>query len=130
MDKVVLDTNVFVAAGFNHRTASARVLDAVRQGKLRMVWNAATRREIEHILQQIPPQREQPVAELFRPADRYAGPTYPERFDSVPDPDDRKFAALAHASGAVLVSNDEHLLGGRDQLDLTVLTPGEFWRRR
>src|SRR5438128_9911085 len=116
---VVLDTNVFVAAGFNPRSASARIVDAVRQGQLRMIWNDATRREIERIMQQIPPLRAQPIteraklAELFRPADRFTAATHPERFAAIPDPDDRKFAALAHAAGAILISNDQHRLDRR-----------------
>jgi hypothetical protein len=34
---VVLDTNVFVAAGFNPRSASARIVEAVKRGQVRMV---------------------------------------------------------------------------------------------
>ena len=127
---VVLDTNVFVAAGFNPRSASARIVEAVKQGQVRMVWNDATRREIEHILQKIPPLRAHPVAELFRLGDRFTAATHPERFAFIPDPDDRKFAALAQAAGATLVSNDEHLLHYRDCMDVSVLTPGAFWRRQ
>ena len=127
---VVLDTNVLVAAGFNPRSASAKLVHAVEQGQVRMVWNDATRGEIERIMHQIPPLRAQPAADLFRPADRFTDPTHPERFADVPDPDDRKFAALAHAAGATLISNDEHLLGDRDRMDLTVLTPSEFWHRQ
>ena len=127
---VVLDTNVFVAAGFNPRSASAKIVDAVKQGQLRMVWNDATRRETERIMKQIPPLRAHDVEQYFRPADRFTGTTHPERFADIPDPDDRKFAALAHAAGAILISNDEHLLRNRDRMDLTVLTPGEFWRRQ
>ena len=126
---VVLDTNVFVAAGFNSRTASARIVDAVRKGQVRMIWNAATRREIERIVQQIPPLRAEPIEDLFRPADRFSAETHPERFAAIPDPDDRKFAALAHAAGAILISNDEHLLRSQDP-DLTVLTPTAFWKRQ
>jgi len=126
---VVLDTNVFVAAGFNPRSASARIVDAVKQGKLRMVWNDATRREIEHILHQIPPLRAMAVADLFHPANRFTAAVHPEWFSSIPDPDDRKFAALAHAAGATLISNDQHLLRYRGERDLTVLTPGESWKR-
>ena len=127
---VVLDTNVFVAAGFNPRSASAKILEAVKQGQVRMVWNDATRREIEHILQRIPPLRARPVAELFRPADRFTAATHPERFSFIPDPDDRKFAALAQAAGAILISNDEHLLRYGDRTDVSVLTPGAFWKRQ
>ena len=127
---VILDTNVFVAAGFNPRSASGKIVGAVRQGQLRMIWNDATRREIEHIMQQIPPLRAQSVADLFRPGDRYTGATHPERFAFIPDPDDRKFAALAAATGATVISNDDHLLRFRDRMDLTVLTPSGFWKTR
>jgi predicted nucleic acid-binding protein len=59
-----------------------------------------------------------------------SGPTHPERFAEIPDPDDRKFAALAQAAGPVLISNDRHLLNHRDRMELTVLTPSEFWQRQ
>jgi uncharacterized protein len=127
---VVLDTNVFVAAGFNPHSASARLLDAVKRGQLRMMWNDATRREIERIVRQIPPLRTHSMTELFRPEDRFTGSTHPERFLEIPDPDDRKFAALAHAAGAMLISNDDHLLQARGRIDVTVLTPSEFWQRQ
>jgi predicted nucleic acid-binding protein len=127
---VVLDTNVLVAAGFNPRSASAKIVEAVKQGQVRMVWNEATRREIERIMRQIPPLRAQAVSDLFRPEDRYTAATYPEQFGFVIDPDDRKFAALAHAAAATLISNDDHLLRHRDRLEVTVLTPSEFWQRQ
>jgi uncharacterized protein len=125
---VVLDTNVFVAAGFNPRSASAEILEAVEQKRLRMVWNDATRKEIERILQQIPPLSRTDVSRLFRVEDRFRGETHPERFGQVPDREDRKFAALAHAAGAVLISSDEHLLGSHGPAS-PVLTPAAFWRR-
>ena len=129
-DIVVLDTNVFVAAGFRPTSASAKIVDAVRRADLRMIWTDATRGEIEHVIGRIPALRGQSVAELFRPEDRYAAATDPEAFAAVPDPDDRKFAALANAAGATLISSDQHLLGHRGPLALTVLTPADFWRRR
>lgn len=125
---VVLDTNVFVGAGFKRDSASAAILEDVRAGRLRMVWNDATRREIEAVLRRIPPLRAFEVSDLFREADRFAGETEPQRFDGVPDPDDRKFAALAHAASAVLVSSDDHLLSAR-LVGLRVVTPGEFRSR-
>jgi predicted nucleic acid-binding protein len=94
-----------------------------------MVWNEATRREIERIMQHIPPLRAHDMSELFRPEDGCTAPTHPERFASIPDPDDRKFAALAHAIDATLISNDDHLLRHRDRRDVTVLTPHELWNR-
>jgi predicted nucleic acid-binding protein len=125
---VVLDTNVVVAAGFNPRSASAKIVDAVKHGDLRMVWDDATRRETERMVRRIPPLRGLDVGELFRPPDRFTGPTDRDRFADIPDAEDRKFAALAFAAGAVLVSSDEHLLGYRGDVALTVLGPGAFWR--
>jgi hypothetical protein len=42
MKGVVIDTNVFVAAGFNRRSAAARIVAAVREGHFQLVWNKPT----------------------------------------------------------------------------------------
>jgi predicted nucleic acid-binding protein len=127
---VILDTNVLVAAGFNRKSASAQILDQVRSGRLRMIWNDQTRRETEHILSRIPPLFRNRVAELFREEDRYHAVTFPENFDYIPDADDRKFAALAEAAGVVLITNDDHLLSNRDRAKLEILSPREYWERQ
>ena len=51
----IYDTNVFVAAGFNRRSASARLITAARDGRVQMIWCDATRAETERILTKIPP---------------------------------------------------------------------------
>ena len=117
---------MFVAAGFNRGSASARILHQVRSGQLRMVWSEQTRRETRAILTRIPPLSWASVADLFREQDRYTGATDPDRFDHVADPDDRKFAALAEASGGVLLTNDRHLLDERDRVAVSILTPREY----
>ena len=94
--EVVLDTNVFVAAGFNPGSHSARLVEAVRDGRLRMVWDDATHAEIEHVMRQIPRLSWTRIADLFRSEDRFGGSTHPEEFGFVPDPA-RKFATFAHA---------------------------------
>ncbi|MBW3599915.1 MAG: PIN domain-containing protein [Planctomycetes bacterium] len=126
---IVLDTNVFVGAGFNPASASARIISEIRAGRLRMNWNDATRREIERILRKIPPLSRMEIADLFRDENRYEENTHAEQFTHVPDPDDRKFAALANATGAVLVTSDDHLLSARGQARAPIQTPGEFWER-
>lgn len=125
----MLDTNVVVAAGFEPAGHAARLLDEIRRGAVRMVWNDATRREAEHIVRKIPPLSWMPVAALYRPEDRFDGPTDPGAFHFVPDPDDRKFLALAVATGAALVTLDEHLLGVRALAGAPILRPGEFLRQ-
>jgi predicted nucleic acid-binding protein len=126
---VVLDTNLFVAAGFNPKSHATRVLAAVRAGDLRLVWDEPTRRETEHVVGKIPPLAGTDLSDLFRPEERYDGSTDPDRFGSVPDPADRKFAALAAAAGAVLVTLDRHLLEGRSVAGNLILTPTEFVAR-
>jgi predicted nucleic acid-binding protein len=127
--RLVLDTNLFVAASFNGRSHSARILGRVRQGDWTMVWNEATRHETKAVLDQIPPVSFRPFRKLFRDEDEFTGDTHAEDYRQIGDPDDRKFAALAAAAEAVLVSNDDDLLSVRDDLNITVLTPSEMWDR-
>jgi hypothetical protein len=66
MKGIVIGTNVFVAAGFNPSSASARVLAAVRDERFHLICNQSTRREIEMILRRIPRLDWEEVANLFR----------------------------------------------------------------
>lgn len=124
--KIVLDTNVFVAAGFNPRSYAAAILHGVEDGDYTFVWNGPTLAETRKILEKIPPLSWGRFEHLFQPENEFTGEVHPERFGQIPDYDDRKFAALADAAEAVLVSNDDHLLSVSGQLDITVLTTGEF----
>jgi len=124
---VVLDTNVFVAAGFNVRSHAAAIIEAVKSGRLRLVWDDATFRETRRILEKIPPLSWAAFSSLFLDEERYDGPADASAFVFIPDPEDRKFAALAAATGATLISQDEHLLAFRDRDGAPrILTPGEF----
>ncbi|UCF10501.1 MAG: putative toxin-antitoxin system toxin component, PIN family [Candidatus Bipolaricaulota bacterium] len=124
--RIVVDTNVFVAAGFHRRGAAAQLLDLVRRGALRMVWSEETRRETRLVLEKIPPLSWTAFSELFHDRDRHQDELRPERFPQIPDPDDRKFAALAYVSGAILVSQDEDLLAQPERLEILVLSPREL----
>ena len=124
--RVVLDTNVFVAAGFNRDSHAARIVHGLGRGEWEMVWNQTTRAETRAVLTRIPPLSWERFADLFRPQDEFRGATQAGDYGRVPDPADREFAALAAAAGAVVVTNDEHLLGERETLDVRVLTPREF----
>ena len=125
---VVLDTNVFVAAAFNPRSHAARIIEAVREGRLRLVWNEATRRETRRILDRIPPISWKPYADLFREENRRRDRVNPGWFGHVDDPDDRVFGALAYAAGATLITQDDDLLERRSNVGVPILTPMEFLR--
>jgi hypothetical protein len=66
------------------------------------------------------------IADLFRAEDRFGGSTHPEAFGFVLDPADRKFAALADAAQAPLVTSDAGLLNAGRQMAVPVLKPSEF----
>ena len=72
--------------------------------------------EANKIAQQIPPIAWGRIEGLFQRRSQFSGET-PGNFTLVRDPDDRKFVALACATGAILVSSDEHLLKVRQVLD-------------
>jgi predicted nucleic acid-binding protein len=129
VDGVVIDTNVFVAAGFNARSASACILAAVRDGRFQLIWNKPTRRETETILRRIPRLDWERVADLFQPENEFTGPVDPDTFVMIVDPDDRKFAALSAAAKTPLVTNDNHLLA-HPNMGIDVLTPAPFWHDR
>jgi len=126
--RVVLDTNVFVAAAFNPRCHAARIIEAVREGRLRLVWNEATRRETRRILDRIPPISWKPFADLFIEENRHRDRVNPGWFGHVDDPDDRVFGALAYAASATLITQDDDLLERRSNVGVSILTPTEFLR--
>jgi predicted nucleic acid-binding protein len=129
MEGVVIDTNVFVAAGFNPGSASARILEDVREGRFRLIWNQPTRRETEMILRRIPHLDWRTVADLFRQEGEYTGAVDPAGFTVIADPDDRKFAALSAAANAPLVTSDKLVLAQRGRIGIEIVTPGEFLAR-
>jgi predicted nucleic acid-binding protein len=120
----VIDTNVFVAAGFNSRSAAARIVAAVREGQFQLVWNKPTRRETETILRRIPGLEWARVADLFRPEGEFASRVDPDAFVIIADRDDRKFAALAAAAKSPLVTNDNHVLAQQRVVDILCWTIG------
>ena len=125
MSKVVLDSNVFVATAFNRGSSSARLVEWVRSGRLRLMWHHSTLQETRHQLQKIPPISWDPFADLFAGENRIEGELPLESYQFIGDRDDRKFAAVAERAGAVLVSNDQDLLSAAARLRVPVLTTGE-----
>jgi predicted nucleic acid-binding protein len=129
MEGVVIDTNVFVAALFNPKSASARILEGVREARFRLIWNQPTRSETEMILRRIPHLDWQKVADLFRPEGEFTGPVDPAAFTVIADPDDRKFTALAAAANVPLVTSDKLVLAQRGKIGIEIVTPRDFLAR-
>ncbi|HEY6428468.1 MAG TPA: PIN domain-containing protein [Acidimicrobiales bacterium] len=105
------------------------ILAAVREGRFQLIWNEPTRRETEMVLRRIPHLDWERIADLFQPETEFTGPANPESFALVPDPEDRKFAALSAAAQTPLVTNDNHLLSHRNIIGVDVITPRAFLAR-
>lgn len=127
LPRVILDTNVFVAAYWAPRSASARLIQACIDGNAIAVYTAAVKREVFAILRQIKlPDSYFAYLEGFWSR---AELVEPASVDEIPidDPDDRKFLeAAAGAEADFLATNDDHLLSvgyvGRTE----ILSPGSL----
>lgn len=122
--RAIFDTNLFVGAGFNPGSASASLIEAVRDGRLIMVWNAATLAETQRILRKIPPLSWDRVADVFLPAHEAPVVLDLSHVVFVNDFEDRKYAALSLAEGCPIVTSDDDLLSHGERLD--VWKPGAF----
>lgn len=123
--RIVLDTNAIVAAGFNPDGSAAGLVRAVREGRLVHVWHAWTRDEAEAVVRRIPPLHWDALAHLFDPGSASTllcrGRLDVAASAFVEDPADRPFAALAAASGSLLISSDDHLLAHDGRAVLAIM---------
>jgi putative PIN family toxin of toxin-antitoxin system len=128
--RVVLDTNVFVAAHWNPRSASAAILEAARDGSVTLCESDAVEQETRAVLRAIRAREEFyfQAVELLLEAERVCPHT---RLSVVPeDPNDNKLLECAAAAGAnYLITSDKHLLRIGRWDDTLIVTPGEFRRR-
>ena len=125
LTRVVLDTNVLVAAVYNPASASRRIVEACLDGELTPVLSPALRRGYEFILARA--ARGRPYLERVRRLVAGAEVVEPAQTPRVvaDDPDDDKLVSAALAAGATLVTNDAHLLGIAGHEGLEVVRPAE-----
>ena len=127
---VVLDANVFVAAQWNPRSASAQVLRLCEEGLLRLCHTASIRREIYATLRntRAPAEFVSRVRSLFNAG---SDMRTTERIRLVEDdPEDDKYLECALAAGAAIVTNDRHLLRLGSYEGVQILRPTEFVKRQ
>ena len=131
--RVVLDTNVLIAAAWNKGSASRRIVEACLDGKaMRAVSSPALRREYEFIVKRATRkskyrkslQRLIETAEVVECDARSMGIEVPA------DPEDAKVLATAIAGKVdALIGNDHHLLDLAFDSQVPILRPGEFLRQ-
>jgi uncharacterized protein len=130
LPRIVPDTNVFVAAFWNPRSAALRVLRMAEDGRVRLCLTPDTISEIRYQVTR------QPLSSEYRGwveglvAIARVKPAAFE-LDEIPeDRTDNRFleAAVAHDADA-LMTNDRHLLQLRQFAGTPILPPGETLRR-
>ena len=127
--RVVLDTNVLVAAAYNAASASRRIVEACLGGELTPVLSPALRREYEFVLARAAHGR--PYLERIHRLVDGAEIVEPAETPGVvaDDPDDDKLVSAALAAGATLVTNDAHLLAIAGHEGLKVVRPANVRAR-
>lgn len=127
--RLVLDTNVFVAAAYKPDSSSRRLLDAVVAGRAILLISPPVFAEYRHVLPNA--VRSANAEEQVRDWIAHAEPVKTGRGRRVvkADPSDDKFVTLALAGRAdAIVSGDDHLLALAGKLAVPVLRPGEAMR--
>jgi len=127
--RVVLDTNVLVAAAYNPASASRRLVEACLDGELTPVLSPALRREYEFILDRA--ARGRPYLDRIHRLVDGAEVVEPAQTPRVvaDDPEDDKLVSAALAAGAILVTNDAHLLAIAGHEGLKVVRPADVRAR-
>ncbi len=131
--RVVLDTNVVVAACFAPESAAARVLRRWRAGRFELVTSPPLLRELAVLaerLQDVPAIRraQQCLTALHEEFWRRARTVQPASLDlRLRDPTDEPVLGTAVAGGAAfLLSTDADLLRADGYRGVRVLTPSRF----
>ena len=108
--KIVVDTNILVAAYFKPHSFSAKILQLAEKGVAQIYWSLPLYREAKKILDFLPQKdRERILTQVFKP--RFKISSLPKVEIVSEDPEDNK--VLACASGGqvdMIISNDKHLL--------------------
>lgn len=127
--RVLLDTNVFVAAYWAPRSASARLIGACIEGRVQAYYSQPVKREVMRMLGQI--RVRESYTQSLEPFWEAAVEVQGVAVDSIQidDPDDRKFLEAA-MGGEVdfLATNDVHLLRVRYVGRTEILKPASLMR--
>jgi len=124
---VVLDTNVFIAAYFNRKSASARIIDLCLENKHKLIFSPRLRKELRLILKNVRAEREfrEKIRSLFVNASKVK-PTK-KVFTVKEDPEDNKFLECALEGEAdYLITSDRHLLELGEFAQTKICKPTQF----
>lgn len=135
--RIVVDTNVLISSTINQQGASARILDAVRSGKLILIASPLLLDEFDKVIHRARISKKYPrttagakefLEYLSAKASIVRG--IPASNFVREDPkDDIVVASALEGNADCIVSGDRHLLALKEISDIPILTPAEFARR-
>lgn len=128
--KVVVDTNLFVAAYYNPNSASAQIINMIARRDLILVWSDDIAREIYKILENSKAS-DKFTRKIKNKALREENRVEPKiKIKEVKeDPDDDKFLEAAVEGGVdYIVTSDQHLLRVGKFQEIPIYTPTNFWQ--
>ncbi len=124
---MVLDTNIFIAAYFNRKSASARIIDLCLDNEHELIFSSRLHKEVELILNNVKAEGEfqERIQNLFMNASQVK-PTQ-KVFMVKEDPDDNKFLECALEGKAdYLITSDRHLLELGEFAQTKICRPTQF----
>jgi hypothetical protein len=128
--KIVVDTNLFVAAFHNPNSASAQIVNMIARRDLIFVWSESMRNEILTILEKSQAKSKfisKVRNKMLRP-ENMVEPTVKVK-EVHEDPDDNKFLEAALAGEVdYIVTSDQHLLKLGKFQEIPILMPTKFWQ--
>lgn len=124
---MVLDTNIFIAAYFNRKSASARIIDLCLKNEHKLIFSPQLRKEVKLILKNVKAEKEfqEKIRSLFMNASEVK-PTQ-KVFAVKEDPEDNKFLECALEGKAdYLITSDRHLLELGEFAQTKICKPTQF----
>ncbi len=134
MQKVVIDTNIFVSGLLGSKSSSNFIIELFLQNKFTLLITHPVLRELKEILTRKPLSRlaNRPVDEFLTLLERQAKKVSPEEKVRIikDDPEDNKFLECALAGKAdFIISGDHHLLSLRKFRGISILNSKEALKR-
>lgn len=124
--RLVIDTNIFIAAVRAPDSASRQLLDAIGQGRATLLVSKPVFQEYRHILSKAvgTGERQRLIREWIGHAEAIEA-TRGARVVT-DDPDDDKFVELAQQGRATaIITNDQHLHAIAQEIEIPILRPSQ-----
>ena len=124
---MVLDTNVFIAAYFNRKSASARIIDLCLENKHKLIFSPRLRKEVKLILKNVRAERgfHERIQSLFMNASKVK--PIQKVFMVKEDPEDNKFLeCVLEGKADYLITSDRHLLELGEFAQTKICKPTQF----